>query len=94
MYRILMCAAAALFIGNQAAAQAPNHEKVDTPRVVIDDIMVPSSDPGIKIYVRNKHPEDMHTSHRSGLFCSFTALRTRLKPRSIYLSAAHPGWTR
>jgi pimeloyl-ACP methyl ester carboxylesterase len=61
MYRILMCAAAALFIGNQAAAQAPNHEKVDTPRVVIDDIMVPSSDPGIKIYVRNKHPEDMHT---------------------------------
>jgi pimeloyl-ACP methyl ester carboxylesterase len=29
------------------------------PKVVIDDFMVPSSDPGIEIYVRNKRPSDM-----------------------------------
>lgn len=28
-------------------------------KVVIDDIMVPSGDPGIEIYVRNKRPADM-----------------------------------
>jgi pimeloyl-ACP methyl ester carboxylesterase len=29
------------------------------PKVVVDDIVVPSSDPGIEIYVRNKRPADM-----------------------------------
>ncbi len=56
MYRVLMCAAAALFISGQAVAQTPSPA---TPKGVIDDIMVPSSDPGIEIYVRNKRPADM-----------------------------------
>src|SRR5712671_3015569 len=67
MLRIILCAAAgALFTSSQAAAQtppaqifAPSPAKADTPKVVIDDIMVPSSDPGIEIYVRNKRPADM-----------------------------------
>jgi pimeloyl-ACP methyl ester carboxylesterase len=59
MSRILMCAAA-LFISSQAVAQTPSPA---TPKVVIDDIMVPSSDPGIEIYVGNKRPSDM-TSFR------------------------------
>ncbi len=56
MYRrTIMCAAAgALFIASQAVAQTPS-----APKVVIDDIMVQSSDAGIEIYVRNKRPADM-----------------------------------
>jgi pimeloyl-ACP methyl ester carboxylesterase len=30
-----------------------------TPRVVMEEMMVPSQDAGIQIYVRNKHPADM-----------------------------------
>ena len=29
------------------------------PRIVMEEMMVPSSDPGIQIYVRNKRPADM-----------------------------------
>ena len=47
---------AAAVIAMTAAARA------DT-RVVMEEIMVPSSDPGIEIYVRNKRPADM-TSFR------------------------------
>lgn len=35
-----------------------------TPRVVVEEMMLPSSDPGIEIYVRNKCPADM-TAFRS-----------------------------
>jgi pimeloyl-ACP methyl ester carboxylesterase len=35
-----------------AAAQTP-------PKLVTEEFMVPSSQPGIQIYVRNKHPEGM-----------------------------------
>src|SRR5437899_12393513 len=62
MYRILMCAVAgALFISSQAVAQTPGQvfAKADTPKVVTDEFMVPSSDPGIEIYVRNKRPADI-----------------------------------
>src|SRR6202048_4748986 len=34
-----------------------------TPRIVMEEMMVPSGDPGIEIYVRNKRPADM-TSFR------------------------------
>ena len=43
---------AAAMIAMTAAARA------DT-RIVMEEIMVPSSDPGIEIYVRNKRPADM-----------------------------------
>jgi hypothetical protein len=35
-----------------AAAQTP-------PKLVTEEFMVPSSQPGIQLYVRNKHPEGM-----------------------------------
>src|SRR6201989_3459346 len=30
-----------------------------TPKIVMEEMMVPSGDPGIEIYVRNKRPADM-----------------------------------
>ena len=30
-------------------------------KIVMEEMMVPSSDPGIEIYVRNKHPADITT---------------------------------
>jgi len=29
----------------------------DTPRIALEEFMVPAADPGIRLYVRNKHPE-------------------------------------
>lgn len=48
-----MLAAAAAALASAAYAQAPN--------IVMEEMMVPSSDPGIEIYVRNKHRADMST---------------------------------
>lgn len=47
----LMLAAAAATLASAAGAQAP--------KVVMEEMMVPASDPGIEIYVRNKRPADM-----------------------------------
>jgi pimeloyl-ACP methyl ester carboxylesterase len=44
----LMCAALA---GDAAAGKA------GTPKLVMEEFMVPAVDPGIKLYVRNKHPQ-------------------------------------
>ena len=49
---------AAAVIAMTACAQA------QTPRLVMEEMMVPSSDAGIEIYVRNKRPADM-TSFRA-----------------------------
>jgi pimeloyl-ACP methyl ester carboxylesterase len=49
-------AAVAAVLSTSALAQAP--------RIVMEEMMVPSSDPGIEIYVRNKRPADM-TAFRS-----------------------------
>ncbi len=48
----LMAAAALVALATNATAQ-------NAPRVVMQETMVPSSDPGIQIYVRNKHRADM-----------------------------------
>jgi pimeloyl-ACP methyl ester carboxylesterase len=32
-------------------------QAADTPPLVMEEFMVPAADPGIKLYVRNKHPE-------------------------------------
>lgn len=32
-----------------------------TPRIVTEEFMVPAGDPGIALYVRNKHPAGMHS---------------------------------
>jgi len=52
----MVIAAVAAVLSTSALAQAP--------RIVMEEMMVPSSDPGIEIYVRNKRPVDM-TAFRS-----------------------------
>ncbi len=49
----LMLAAAVVTLATSAFAQ--------TPKIVMEEMMVPSSDAGIQIYVRNKRPVDMNT---------------------------------
>src|SRR5262245_41866727 len=51
MKTILTTAAVAALSATAAFAQVPN--------VVMEEFLVPSSDPGIEIYVRNKRPADM-----------------------------------
>src|SRR5712691_7839780 len=53
----LLIAASVVAIGAHAAL-------AQSPRIVMEEMMVPSSDAGIEIYVRNKRPADM-TSFRS-----------------------------
>jgi pimeloyl-ACP methyl ester carboxylesterase len=48
-----MLAAAAAMLASAAHAQGP--------KLVMEEMMVPASDPGIEIYVRNKRPADMTT---------------------------------
>jgi hypothetical protein len=70
-------AAAAAAIGGSAAWRYVAR----APKVVIDDVMVPSSDPGIEIYVRNKRPR---ASDQKALCCSYMApLPSLLKQHSI-----------
>ena len=52
----LLIAASVVAIGAHAAL-------AQSPRIVMEEMMVPSSDAGIEIYVRNKRPADM-TSFR------------------------------
>jgi pimeloyl-ACP methyl ester carboxylesterase len=47
----IAAAAVALTVATAASAQ--------TPRIVMEEMMVKSSDPGIEIYVRNKRPADL-----------------------------------
>jgi hypothetical protein len=47
----LILAAVATIAATQVQAQ--------TPRIVMEEMMVPSVDSGIEIYVRNKRPADM-----------------------------------
>lgn len=51
-HRIALALGLALAVTLPAAA-------AETPRIVTEEAMVPSGDPGIDIYVRNKHPADM-----------------------------------
>jgi len=49
---ILLIAAFGATIATEALAQAP--------KITMEEMMVPASDPGIEIYVRNKRPADMN----------------------------------
>jgi pimeloyl-ACP methyl ester carboxylesterase len=37
-------------------AISPGAHAMDTPKIAMEEFMVPSGDPGIELYVRNKHP--------------------------------------
>jgi hypothetical protein len=58
-----------------------------TPPLVMSEAMVQSSDPGIQIYVRNKHAADT-TSFSPDKTLLFTAQPIRRKPASICRSKA------
>jgi pimeloyl-ACP methyl ester carboxylesterase len=47
--------------------QPPSQRAIDTPAIAVDEMMVPASDAGIEIFVRNKRPAAMR---------SFTPART------------------
>jgi pimeloyl-ACP methyl ester carboxylesterase len=50
--------AIALALGGAILATAPAFA-ADAPRLVMEEMMVPAKDPGIELYVRNKHPATM-----------------------------------
>jgi pimeloyl-ACP methyl ester carboxylesterase len=50
---VLACLAAGACCGVGAQAKS---QKVETPMLETKDIMIPSGDPGIQLFVRNKHP--------------------------------------
>src|SRR5712671_1351152 len=54
---------AASGIATEVVAQAATKAPKQAPKIAMDEVMVPSSDPGISIYVRNKRPANM-TSFR------------------------------
>jgi hypothetical protein len=59
-----------------------------TPRLVMSEAMIQSSDPGIQLYVRNKHAADMTSFSLIGRCSSFTAQPILPKPVSICQSKA------
>jgi len=48
-----------LMIATVAALSAATTALAQSPKVAMEEIMVPAADPGIEIYVRNKRPADM-----------------------------------
>jgi hypothetical protein len=59
MRRILLCpkslAAAAFYVSLVSMAFA------DDPKLATESYMIPSADPGIQLYIRNKHPAGVTT---------------------------------
>ena len=53
------CGLGLFLTGAAVLVVAPGYAQ--SQKVVMEEMMVPSSDPGIEIYVRNKHPADMTT---------------------------------
>ena len=53
----------ALLTGASLAActSFPMNETGGAPRLVTEEFRIPASDPGIELYVRNKHPEGMRS---------------------------------
>ena len=54
-----------------------------SPKLESSDVMIPSADAGIELFVRNKHPAGTESFPSD---CTCTAQRTRRKPLSTYLS--------
>ena len=61
-------------------------------RIVTETIMVPASDPGIQLHVRNKHPEGISNFGLTGSCSLSTASHTALNRLSTYHSTAYLGW--
>lgn len=78
-----LIAAIAVTIATGALAQ--------TPKIVMDGIMVPASDSGIEIYVRNKHPADM-TAFRPERTLLFVHGSTYPASTSFDLKLADTSW--
>src|SRR5262245_18345667 len=54
---VIKCALGLFLTGAAVLIIAPGYAQ--SQKIVMEEMMVPSSDPDIEIYVRNKHPADM-----------------------------------
>jgi hypothetical protein len=68
--------------------------KAQSEKLVMEEFMVPANDPGIEIYVRNKHPASMttFTPERTLLFVhgsTYPAHRVRSAARRNVLDGLH-----
>ena len=62
-------------------------------KLVMEEFTIDAADPGIKLYVRNKRPEDMNhfTSDKTLLFVH--GLRCPPRQHLIFRSKGYLGWT-
>ena len=51
----------------------PTHPVAQTPKLSIEEFMVPAHDPGVELYVRNKRPPACARSSRRAPSCSYMA---------------------
>ena len=57
IHRVLASVVFAAFLS--ACTSMPKDERAAPSRIVMEEFMVAATDPGIELYVRNKHPEGM-----------------------------------
>src|SRR5262245_14002076 len=50
---------AALMVAAAAAVTSPHIGAADEPKLIAEEFMIDAADPGIKLYVRNKRPQEM-----------------------------------
>ena len=82
----------AMLLATPALAQTPTTVK---PKVVMEEMMVPAIDPGIQIYVRNKHPTGLTTFRpdRTVLFVHGATYPAESAFDSTFFMLAPPGAT-
>jgi hypothetical protein len=66
-----------------APAAPADEQKLDS-----ESYLIPSADPGIQLYIRNKHPAGVTSFTPDKILLMSTAPPTRRKPRSTCRSAA------
>ena len=69
--------AAAALLGLAFGAQAQD------AKIAMEEFMIPSGDPGISLYVRNKHPEGMSRVRSTTWLANCRAQGLKNGPRSI-----------
>ena len=57
IHRVLAGLVVAAFLS--ACTSMPTGDRAAPSRIVMEEFMVAATDPGIELYVRNKHPEGM-----------------------------------
>ena len=60
----------------------------DEPKLDSESYLIPSADPGIQLYIRNKHPAGVTSFTPDKILLMCTAPPTRPRPPSTYRSPA------